>query len=463
MGCALFIGAGAQDQAAQAPDQPAAPETATAERRDLTLRVDLAGRVDSESRRKVMLDLDAFSGNLEITEVVVRSGPVKTGDAILTLNPEPLDEAIEDADIALQAAQQTFDFAQQDQRILAEANAIRMERAGDSAENAQHAFEIFDRFTGERIVRSSELRVMQSEYSLADQKEELAQLEKMYEESTLASETKEIVLERNRRQIPISEEYLRFAKDDLLIARDYTYPDQKEAVEDALRFAMTELQHAQLQTKMAEARKITEVANAQRALENAEERAADLKADREHTTVSAPADGLLTSIALVAGDQIRDEQVIAEIVDPEAMVVTMMAQPADLRVLAVGDNVDVTFPAYPEVMLSGEVIDIAAIGTAQGEGTAFPVRIALKTRDPFVRIGLNCTVRASRTMNNVVTLPTKAVHTVDGRRVCYVIGRNGAPQEREVVIGPSEGDFVQLIRGLAAGDSVLLNKPEPQQ
>lgn len=462
VGPAVFLGLTWQDQDAPPPAE-GAPATATAERRTLTLRVELPGRVESETRRKVLLDLEAFQGGFEITEVLQRSGPVKAGQPLLSLNPEPLDEAIEDAEIALKAAQQGFDFAQQEQRILSEANAIRVERASDSAENAQHAFEIFDRFTGERIIRSSQLRVMQSEYGLADQKEELAQLEKMYEESTLASETKEIVLERNRRQIPISEEYLRFAKDDLLIARDFSYPDQKEAVEDALRFAMMELAHAQLQTTMAEARKVMEVANAERALEDADKRAADLKADREQLALSAPVDGLLTPIALVAGDRVNAGQSIAEVVDPDALVVKLTAQAGDLRVLEVGDTVDVTFPAYPEVLLSGEIIDIAAIGTAAGEGTAFPVTVALSKLDPLVRVGLNCSIRASRAIEGAVAIPAKAVHMMDGRRVCYVAGRNGAAEEREIVIGPSEGEFVQVVRGLAEGQTVFLEKPADTQ
>jgi RND family efflux transporter MFP subunit len=447
----------------QDPAGAAAPATATAERRSLTLQVNLPGRVESETRRKVILDLEAFQGGFEISEIALRSGPVKAGDPILTLDAEPIDKAIEDADRALAQAQQGFEFAQNEQRILAEANAIRVERAEDSAEDAQHAFEIFDRFTGERIVRSSELRVMQSEYGLADQKEELAQLEKMYEESTLASETKEIVLERNRRQIPISEEYLRFARDDLLIARDFTYPDQKESVEDALRFAMTELAHAQLQTMMAEARKAVEVENARRGLEDAEERAADLKADREKLNVTAPADGLLTPISLVPGDRINAGQLVAEVVDPAALAVTLVAQPGDLRVLAVGDTVEVSFPAYPEVQLNGEVIDIAAIGTPAGEGTSFPVRIALEGSHPLVRVGLNCQIRASETIANAIMVPAKAVHAENGRRVCYVVGRNGQAEAREVVIGPSEGELVQVVRGLAAGDSVLLEQPAEGQ
>jgi len=45
----------------------------------------------------------------------------------------------------------------------------------------------------------------------------------------------------------------------------------------------------------------------------------------------------------------------------------------------------------------------------------------------------------------------------DGRSVVYLAGRS--PRAREVVLGPSNADFVVIEKGLARGERVLLRDP----
>jgi multidrug efflux pump subunit AcrA (membrane-fusion protein) len=54
-------------------------------------------------------------------------------------------------------------------------------------------------------------------------------------------------------------------------------------------------------------------------------------------------------------------------------------------------------------------------------------------------------------------VPLEAVFERDGRRVVYLAGRR--PQPREVVLGPSNADFVVIEKGLARGERVLLRDP----
>ena len=46
----------------------------------------------------------------------------------------------------------------------------------------------------------------------------------------------------------------------------------------------------------------------------------------------------------------------------------------------------------------------------------------------------------------------------EGRSVVYLAGRR--PRPREVVLGPSNADFVVVEKGLARGERVLLRDPE---
>jgi multidrug efflux pump subunit AcrA (membrane-fusion protein) len=54
-------------------------------------------------------------------------------------------------------------------------------------------------------------------------------------------------------------------------------------------------------------------------------------------------------------------------------------------------------------------------------------------------------------------VPLDAVFEKDGRHVVYPAGRR--PRPREVVLGPSNADFVVIEKGLARGERVLLREP----
>jgi HlyD family secretion protein len=56
-------------------------------------------------------------------------------------------------------------------------------------------------------------------------------------------------------------------------------------------------------------------------------------------------------------------------------------------------------------------------------------------------------------------VPLEAVFEREGRPVVYVAGRR-ASTPREVVLGPSNRDFVVVEKGLVLGERVLLRDPE---
>jgi multidrug efflux pump subunit AcrA (membrane-fusion protein) len=54
-------------------------------------------------------------------------------------------------------------------------------------------------------------------------------------------------------------------------------------------------------------------------------------------------------------------------------------------------------------------------------------------------------------------VPLEAVFERDGHNVVYLARRR--PQPRQVVLGPSNADFVVIEKGLARGERVLLRDP----
>jgi multidrug efflux pump subunit AcrA (membrane-fusion protein) len=55
-------------------------------------------------------------------------------------------------------------------------------------------------------------------------------------------------------------------------------------------------------------------------------------------------------------------------------------------------------------------------------------------------------------------VPLDSVFERDGRTFCYVLAAS-KPEERQVKVGRSSADFVEILEGLAEGDKVALYDP----
>ena len=428
---------------------------------DLLLSFDQEGRVDSAARLKIRVDPEEYRGPLEVTEVFKRQGRVARDDELLRFDTTRLEEELHKARESLADAKSRLDLAREERRIQVEAGAIRLERAQRAKINADHELEIWDKYNSQRMLTASELGVQGRENSLADQKEELAQLEAMYEGTRLDSATKEIVLERARRNVTMSEQWLTITRNDDVITRTYRHGDQDRNVREDARHRAMELEHTRANSRIGEVRKELEVLSLERQVREGAQRLSRLESDWSRLTVTSPADGIMTAIDLQVGDTASGQQVLAELIDPTDLIVDFSATATDLRVIAEGADVALTLPAFPEVELTGTVRELSAIGTKSGDATHFQGVIAVDGTHPMLRVGLRCRARAEKALTGVLLLPAKAVKEKDGRATCFVWSE-GEAVEREIRLGARNDEMVQIVSGLTAGEQVLLEEPKDE-
>jgi multidrug resistance efflux pump len=457
--------AGAQN----APAKPTAaaestPRTGVVERADLLLHMDREGRIDSARRVKVRLIPETYNGPFEIVDVLKRGGRVSKGDTIMQLDGEALSKEIDNALIGLDHARRRLELAREEDRILKEANATRLEQTEKAKTRTATELTIWEKFDGPDMLKQAELSLRQREYYLADERQELEQLEKMYQGTHLATETKDIVLERARRQLKVSEAWLELAKHDDVITRETRYPQQDQSVRDTARWSAQDDAHARVNVRASEERKSMELQLAERAVRDAEEKLAKLQSDAKLLIVMAPADGIMTRIELEPRDQISARQTICEVLDPDDFIVKINATAEDLRVLKGGADsanpatpIELTLPEYPEAEIQGVVQEMADIGTASDQATNFPMVLAIKAGSPLVRIGLRCKAHASRTLKDVLTIPAEAVKDDHGRKYCTVRTERG-PEKREITVGPTSDKKTAVMSGVRLGEEVVIDE-----
>src|SRR6266513_84771 len=137
----------------------------------------------------------------------------------------------------------------------------------------------------------------------------------------------------------------------------------------------------------------------------------------------------------------------------------------DVRKVAVGQPVAITFDADPTKRLGGKVTTVANVGEQRPNSDAkvFEVKVEVEQSDSTLRPGMT-TGNAIETLrlDTALYVPLEALGSEGG--VPFVYKQSGGRVEKdEVVTGAMNDDEVVIARGLAEGDRVLLSPPQDHE
>ena len=228
--------------------------------------------------------------------------------------------------------------------------------------------------------------------------------------------------------------------------------DQAVAQRDSLR--------AQLDT----AQRNVKVASDQLAI-------ADLGVD--NNIVRAPFSGVVTAKAAQPGEIVSPLSAgggftrtgIGTIVDMDSLEIEVEVGEAFIGRVQPKMPVEATLNAYPDWKIPGEVI--AIIPTADRGKATVKVRVALKVKDPRIvpEMGVRVSFleqaqpQAAATPQGV-RVPASAVVQREGASVAFVLGDADRVQQRAVQAGQAMGKDRQLLKGVSAGESVVVSPPD---
>lgn len=431
----------------------------TVEATPIELRLEASGRLVAARKLPIRLVPKAYRGSFVVGEVLVEGGPVEAGEVLLRLETAEIEEALERARTELEEASLRLDLLREEQRIAEESGLTSLGRKRLEAERAARTLELHRETERDRQQRGAVLRLQGNEDSLTNQRQELDQLEAMYAGTSLATETKDIVLERARRSMARAQESLALAKIDHELYLSIGMPDRDRDVEDRAEVSAQELRHAEISQRLDAIRRRLALAESTRRVEDLAERVSDLEADLVATEIVAPATGLLTSIALSPGDSLDARQRLAEVLDASAFAIETKVGSQELGWIAADATVAVSLPAVPGLAVEGRVARLSRIGVPDGSGAAFPVKVELPASDPRMLIGLEAKVSATTRTEPVVAIPLEAVRH-DGDRTFVISLLDGRETEREVVLGRSGTTMVEVLEGLEPGDRVVVADSE---
>lgn len=175
---------------------------------------------------------------------------------------------------------------------------------------------------------------------------------------------------------------------------------------------------------------------------------------RKTLTLRAPVGGYVLEKNVRAGQKVMAGEPLYTVADLTTLWVEGEVFEQDLSAVRLGGSVQTDFAALPNANRTGRISYIYP--TLEPETRTVRVRVVLTNSDLTLKPGMYATLRiAGRERADVLTVPRSAVLSTGERSIVFVREANGNLTPREVALGTSSNDRIEVLRGLSAGETVV--------
>jgi RND family efflux transporter MFP subunit len=186
----------------------------------------------------------------------------------------------------------------------------------------------------------------------------------------------------------------------------------------------------------------------------------EARAALKAATMIAPFDGTVISLGSEVGDLISSSTIVVSLADLSNLRVRAIVDETDISKVEIGQEVGITFDAFPGHQFRGQVLEVPLQGTLAQNILTYDVPTSLEgTREVALKPGMtaNLSIVVGR-RENVLLVPKMAVRQgEDGNVVTVQDTLQGAEVAVPVQAGLSDGMYVEVIRGLNEGDLVVVD------
>jgi HlyD family secretion protein len=195
------------------------------------------------------------------------------------------------------------------------------------------------------------------------------------------------------------------------------------------------------------------ISQAQTALDSANK-------DLTEATLVAPIDGIITKVSAQENQNVTTESVIMTMAaGQDQLQIDTSVDQADITQIKVGQKANISLDSAPDEHISGTISQIAPIGTIVNNVTTFSVTILLDNPSSLLYASMSTNVSIIlEEAKDVLTVPSEAVRTMDGRKVVMVPGTAGAAvQPVTVETGLDDGTNTEIKSGLSEGQEIIIS------
>ena len=170
--------------------------------------------------------------------------------------------------------------------------------------------------------------------------------------------------------------------------------------------------------------------------------------------ISSPLKGTIKTRHIKVGEFVRKGDKLVEILDIDRILVKVNIPEQEILSIQVGQNVEVALYIMEKKTFLGRVKNIGL--EADSSNRTFPVEILVDNKERQLRAGM--LARATFTKNvdqDQIVIPRHTILERDQGRVVYVFD-DGKAFRRDITIGLSQLDQVQVVQGLNKGELIVV-------
>jgi len=229
----------------------------------------------------------------------------------------------------------------------------------------------------------------------------------------------------------------RAAVNDLAIARDARETAEDEGTTDEIRRARSSYYGAQSR------------------YERARQTRADLTETIAGAEIRSPIDGIVTAVDIAVGADAPAGEAI--VVAATTLQVDTDVVESDIASLSVGQLGTISIDAIgAEATGTVSSIGLAADAASQSGIVSYPVTVAMSEAPAGLREGMTAEVTiVTEQVADVLSIPTAALEGGLGAYTVQVLGADGVPVSRVVLVGLVTDSRTEITEGLAEGEVVV--------
>jgi multidrug efflux pump subunit AcrA (membrane-fusion protein) len=179
---------------------------------------------------------------------------------------------------------------------------------------------------------------------------------------------------------------------------------------------------------------------------------------QSYANVYSPIDGYISDRPADLGEYVSTTTKVATVVKINPLRVRIDIPEQAIPSVSVGQSVSVTTSAWPDRNFSGRVARISPNVTPTSR--TLTVEAEIENNSGVLKPGQFATVRILESRAApAVLVPAKAIRTESGVSRVFVI-KDGKAQERQVQLGQTEGDLIEIKSGVAEKDAVATSNIE---
>ena len=197
--------------------------------------------------------------------------------------------------------------------------------------------------------------------------------------------------------------------------------------------------------------------SAQEALETASIKLGSLVRTKADGNITAPIDGIVTSLNLTLNTNVSTTSSVATITSLDSLALKVTVDEYEVGGIAVGQQAIITLSSDDSKRLMGTVASVGKIGTSKSGVVVFDVMIKVLNADESVLPGMSADAVIIRDRaDNAVIIASSLLQRMRNEYYVNVYNESGEVEARTVTVGIMTDNRAQITQGLTAGEYVAV-------